>query len=231
MNTIASIRIYDPPAAGLSAALHEDYDRLAYEPFRSVEHQPLISDVQGSLIGRVWREFIHCMQRPAMVFRPTGEPAPAYKPQIEFSSPEALRIEQLRLYRVCESQAKRWDVTYEAPVAVCRAMRGRETEIIDHGIVAVPNKRKNIWICRSLAEMFGPRLLLSVAGFSETFVDLNDAGPPVSQIQVDIDPKLEKKGFMMPVLVSGQITGMQVFRSVDDPRPFVLRTRRRFNVG
>jgi hypothetical protein len=90
--------------------------------------------------------------------------------------------------------------------------------------VAVPGKAQNALICAQLLKTFSAAQLLTVSGFV-LIGSSGESGNNVESVRLDVGEHLCGRGFMMPVLRNGLITGLKVFRSPDDEKPFILRSR------
>lgn len=110
-----------------------------------------------------------------------------------------------------------WCEIRDVPAALYNQFdrNGRADEIFRHRIVAVPNLIMNALICEKLLSLFQPAHLLSAPGF--IILD--------GDIRIDIDARLARQGFFVPVIREGLIKRLLVFRRPKDERPFILRSR------
>lgn len=92
------------------------------------------------------------------------------------------------------------------------------------GAVAVPGRVLNALICQELLETFTENELLSVPGFIKIY-DLDEQGKRVASLRLDLDAKLARQGFLIPVMQNGLIISLKVFRRPNDENPFILRSR------
>lgn len=101
---------------------------------------------------------------------------------------------------------------------------GRESLIFDSRAVSIPGNILNALICSELKKIF-PIGDLKICGIFKQTRDF-DANGKLSEIpRIDIDSNLARRGFIVPVMNSGLIYGLRVFRHPHDERPFILRTR------
>lgn len=118
-----------------------------------------------------------------------------------------------------------YQTTMDAPPSLFNELEkiNATDKIIDSRAVAIPNRINNALICARLLRTFSADQLLTVPGFVS-------AGEFGGSVRLDIGEHLCRRGFMMPVLPNGLITGLKVFRSPDDETPFILRSRNS-NIG
>jgi hypothetical protein len=90
-----------------------------------------------------------------------------------------------------------------------------ETFVFDNMIVEVPNFILNACLCQELRNRFPRVELRACPGFIER----------EGCLRLDLDDHLSQRGFMMPVIETGLIQTLRVFRYPQDTRPFILKSR------
>jgi hypothetical protein len=136
----------------------------------------------------------------------------------------ALKIQRLEDSIIRDMENSRdCEVVFDAPLALSRQV---DSETILHTrAVAVPGKILNALVCQAMLKIIPENELLQIPGFIKIF-DLDEDGMRISGVRLDIDERLARGGFMMPVIQNGLICALKVFRYPNDEKPFILRTRR-----
>lgn len=111
-----------------------------------------------------------------------------------------------------------WQEIRDIPKALYNRFEreGRQDEIFHRRIVAAPSLILNALVCEKLLILFQRTDLLTTSGFI-----VRDDG----DIRIDIDAHLARQGFLVPMIRSGLIEELLVFRRPSDERPFILRSR------
>ena len=124
-----------------------------------------------------------------------------------------------------------YEIVIDAPIHLFKALENSNAtgKLFDLRAVAVPGKVQNALICAKLLKTFSAEDLLIVPGFV-SISSFDEAGNRSESVRLDVDAHLSRRGFMMPVLRNGLIAVLKVFRSPDDERPFILRSRNS-NIG
>jgi len=109
------------------------------------------------------------------------------------------------------------EIIRDVPDLLYRRMSAASEEhlIFEARIVELPSFVENAVCCETLRSEFGTNNILACDGFTLQS----------SLLLLDVDEKLVRRGFMLPVYESGLITGLKVFRRPTDEHPFILRTR------
>ncbi len=146
-----------------------------------------------------------------------------------FSDGDIKNIEN-SIFRDAENM-RDYEIVIDAPFHLFKEFERLDVtdKLFDIRAVAIPGKIENALICEKLLKTFSAGQLLAVPGFV-LIHSFDEAGNQSESVRLDIDPHLCRRGFMMPVLRNGLITNLKVFRSPDDERPFVLRSRN-LNIG
>jgi hypothetical protein len=165
---------------------------------------------------------IRLRESDRVVFRPGAE---AFLSNHGFTDPEIERMENEILF-FAENYSTKYEIVRDAPAILLDELRRRNLceWISEKRIVRLPNSMMNALICERLQKEFSRNVLLSCAGFIER-VDTGEKGERLAAVRIDIDEKLIRKGFMMPVFRSGLIAALKVFRHPKDERPFNLKSR------
>lgn len=148
--------------------------------------------------------------------------------QEELSAEEVRDLENLIL-QDAESSTK-FEVLRNAPLYLYRDLiKEDEVYLIDeHRIVYLPDLIENACICEALEKEFSRTEILSCKGFIKKQIR-DQKGVIHSVIRLDIDDKIIRRGFMMPNIEHGLITGLKVYRHPDDQYPFILRSRNKIS--
>jgi hypothetical protein len=141
-----------------------------------------------------------------------------------FSISEIKKIED-SIFRDVENM-RDWEIVIDAPFHLFKEFKELDAtdELFDMRAVVVPGPILNALICEELLKTFSADQLLTVPGFV-LIRSFDKAGNHIESMRLDVDPHLCRRGFMMPVLRNGLITRLKVFRTPDDERPFILRSR------
>lgn len=159
--------------------------------------------------------------------------------------PHLLHAETIKEFSISESEklltsifedaehSLNYEVIYDVPRALYKELKKEEkTEWINESrIVALPNTIENACICSALKEKFTKEQILGCNGFIEVFCE-DEEGIIHSEIRLDIDKKIIRNGFMIPIFSkdqNGLIKALKVFRYPNDKKPFILRSRKKQN--
>jgi hypothetical protein len=136
-----------------------------------------------------------------------------------------IKIVEDSIFRDVENM-RGYEIVIDAPLHLFKALENLNAtdKLFDIRAVAVPDETLNALICGKLLKTFSADQLLTVPGFVLTS-SFDEAGNRLESVRLDVDAHLGRRGFMMPVLRNGLITNLKVFRSQDDERPFILRSR------
>ena len=141
-------------------------------------------------------------------------------------------IEQIKkLEADCVESMCNYEVVRDVPLALYNDLKSEgKLDLIFDGVCApVPGALLNALICEAMQRRFPRELLLSTPGFIEVCTN-DESGVCNKSIRLDIDDRHARRGFIMPDFYGKLITALKVFRYPNDPRPFIL-TSRRFREG
>ena len=119
-----------------------------------------------------------------------------------------------------------YEIIQDVPYALYADLKNQDEAnlIFDNRIVPVPNSILNACICEILQRRFSSEEILKCEGFVKKQVHA-EKGVLRSNIRLDIDNWLVRRGFLMPKIEDGLIIGLLVFRYPNDRKPFLLRSR------
>jgi hypothetical protein len=118
------------------------------------------------------------------------------------------------------------EVIQEVPRNLFAELKKRSCDylIFENRIVIIPDALLNALICLELLLKFS-EVDLKLCGIFTKVRDFGIDGEICESLRIDVDSRLSRRGFFIPIIKEGLIDGLQVFRRPDDESPFKLRAR------